>query len=518
MFTPDYTEEQRRIQGRVAGSTIKFGQVMTPHSFSLPPCPMHFEWDAALEDDSVTRLNIKAPRKHAKTTILARTYPLKALLTSAALGERQYIILVGKTQKSVAAKSLYKIKYELTYNERIREVYGDFSKDTADEWGKFSVILKNGSIIECLGLTQPLTGLNLLDIRPTIMIIDDVQDVHNTKTAEIMDQAVDWLVGEVDPAMEDNGKIVQIATPKHELALVERLKDNPEWTSLEYDAIVREETATECGLSLWPEKMSYEELKARERSAGSLFKLRRYYSEYRCQLVGSEEQLFRPEYFRYYRGGLQYDSYGNPHLKITHLWRQGESPQTLDVPELRPVATFTGCDPASSQAEGSAYSTIVTIAVDAELNIFILPYFRRRVSPSALKDELVKRNMEYRPSWTTIEQNGYQVALKDQLRNLDGVVIPGLCQKHVTRLSKDTRHERLEPYFYQGRVHMLEEAEELRTELLLYPRGTRDLMDGLEFATTRFHPPSFKVEPIVPTIKRERLGQQVGTNTWMGVV
>ena len=514
----EYTEQQRKIQGQVAGSTIRFGKVMTPHSFPLRPCSMHYEWDKDLEDSSLLRLNYEAPRKHAKTTFMARTYPLKTVLTSAAMGKREYILLIGKTQRSVAAKSLYQIKFELTYNDRIREVYGDFSKATAKEWGKFGIILANGTIVESLGLTQPISGLNLLDLRPTIIILDDVQDIHNTKTEEIMAQHIRWLLGEVEPALDDDGRIINIATPKHELAIVERLKDNPEWLTRQYDAVVREATEDKPGLSLWPEKMSYELLMQRERSAGSLNALREYYREYRCQLVGSEEQLFRPEYFRYYRGNLQYDTFGNPHIKITHLWREGENPYMLATPELRPVATFTGCDPASSQAEGSSYSTIVTIAVDAELNMFVLPYFRKRVSPSALKDELVKRNMEYRPSWTTIESNGYQVALRDQLRNLDGIFIPGLHLKHITRVSKDTRHERLEPYFYQGRMHMQEGMGELKTELLLYPRGKRDLLDGLEFATTRFHAPSFTVPVKEPSTKRERLGLAIGTDNWMGVV
>jgi len=512
-----YTDQQRRIQGQVAGSTIRFGKVITPASFPLPPCSMHYDWDRDLEDTSLLRLNYEAPRKHAKTTFMARTYPLKTILTSAAQGKREYILLIGKTQRAVAAKSLYQIKFELTYNDRIREVYGDWSKNTAKVWTNYEIILANDTIVAAIGLEQPKSGLNLLDLRPTIIIPDDVQDIHNTKTAEAMRNHIRWLLGEVEPALDDGGRIINIATPKHELAIVEQLKTTYGWTSRTYDAIVKEATDTEPGVSLWPEKMSYEELKEKERSAGSLNELRIYYREYRCQMVGSEEQLFRPEYFRYYRGNLQYDSFGNPHLKITHLWREGEKPQILATPELRPVATFTGCDPASSQAEGSAYSTIVTIAVDAQLNMFVLPYFRKRVSPSALAKEFEKRWMEYRPSWSVIEENGYQIALKEQLRN-SPLPIAGLHQKHVSRLSKDTRHERLEPYFYQGRMHMQEGMDELKTELLIYPRGTRDLLDGLEFATTRFHAPSFIVPVREPSTKRERLGLVSQTDSWMGIV
>lgn len=524
-----YTEQQRRIQGAVANSTLTFGRTLMPNSFPLSPCQMHIDWDKALEDPSILRLNIEAPRKHAKTTVIARTYPLKTLLTSIAMGKREYILLIGKTQKSVAAKSLHHLKFNLTYNQRIRDVYGDWSKATAETWGAFEIILADGSVVASLGLNQPISGLNVRDLRPTMILLDDVQDIHNTKTADMMRQHLRWLLGEVLPALEDDGKAINIATPKHELALVRELKKAYGWTTLGdregggYDAIVSDEKK----LSLWPVKISYKELKEIEKSASSMNELRLFYSEYRCQLVGSEEQLFRPEYFRYYRGNLTYDSVGNQFLKITHLWRESDNKRfsedpgifELTEPEMRPVATFTGCDPASSQKEGSSYATIVTIAVDVEKNMFVLPYFRKRVSPSALYAEVMKRNIEYKPSFTTIEANGYQVSLADQVRNSDdGMFIAGLRKKHITRDSKDTRHERMEPFFYQGKVFFTEQMNELKTDLLLYPRGKRDTLDGLEFATTRIHGP-MHISTVKPmTLYKERMGIEDNSDRWLAVV
>ena len=522
-YIDQITEKQLYLRNKIYGSVLRFGQLMMPTFFYLPPSPMHYDFDSDLQNPECLRLNYEAPRKHAKTTFMARAYPLQALLESGVRGEKEYIVLIGKTQKSVAQKSLYALKYQLMYNERIRELYGDWGKETAIRWSSEEIILKNNSTITTKGLDQPVTGLVQLELRPTIVILDDVQDLTNTKTETAMKFTLRWLLGEIDPAMQDGGRIVNIATPKHELALVEELKKDSEWKSRTYDSLIDEGESTER--MLWPEGFSREKLKKKETSAHSLNELRTYYREYRCQLVGSEEQLFRPEYFRYYRGTLQFDSYGNPSMHITHNWRKsdlrkedGYAIPKLDVPEVRPVATFTGIDPASSQSERSAFSAIVTIAVDAQLNMFVLPYFKGRVSPSALKDEVLKRNSIYMPTWTTIEENGYQVALKDQLRNLDGVFIPGLRQKHVTRDSKDTRHERLEPYFYQGKIFFLEDMAGMERELLLYPRGTRDLMDGLEFATTRFHAPSHIIPVQAYTTKHERLGKESPNDPWMGIV
>ena len=516
-YIDQITAKQLHLRNKIRGSVLRFGKAMMPTFFYLPPSPMHYDFDSDLQDPECLRLNYEAPRKHAKTTFMARAYPLQALLESGVRGKKEYIVLIGKTQKSVAQKSLYALKYQLMYNERIRELYGDWGKNTAIRWSNEEIILKNNSTITTKGLDQPVTGLVQLEQRPTIVVLDDVQDLTNTKTETAMRFTLRWLLGEIDPAMQDGGRIVNIATPKHELALVEELKKDPAWKSRTYDSLLDEGLKTER--MLWPEGFSREKLKQKESSAGSLNELRTYYREYRCQLVGSEEQLFRPEYFRYYRGTLQFDPHGNPSMHITHLWRKGDpEPIQLDVPDIRPVATFTGIDPASSQSERSAYSAIVTIAVDAQLNMFILPYFKKRVPPSALVAEIVKRNSTYMPTWTTIEENGYQVAVKDQLRNLDGIFIPGLRQKHITRDPKDTRHERLEPYFYQGKIFFLEDMAGIERELLLYPRGTRDLMDGLEFATTRFHAPSHIISVQQYTTKHERLGKVVTYESFMGIV
>jgi phage terminase large subunit-like protein len=74
------------------------------------------------------------------------------------------------------------------------------------------------------------------------------------------------------------------------------------------------------------------------------------------------------------------------------------------------------------------------------------------------------------------------------------IFISGLEIKESPRTSKSSRLETMQPYFAQKKMFMLESMEELRDELLLYPRGKHDdLLDGLFYAMKKCYTPNHKV-------------------------
>jgi phage terminase large subunit-like protein len=73
------------------------------------------------------------------------------------------------------------------------------------------------------------------------------------------------------------------------------------------------------------------------------------------------------------------------------------------------------------------------------------------------------------------------------------IFISGLEIKESPRTSKSSRLETMQPYFAQKKMYMLKSMEELRDELLLYPRGKHDdLLDGLFYAMKKCFPPNHK--------------------------
>ena len=64
--------------------------------------------------------------------------------------------------------------------------------------------------------------------------------------------------------------------------------------------------------------------------------------------------------------------------------------------------------------------------------------------------------------------------------------------KETPRNSKSIRLEQLQPYFAQGKFHLLKDMQALKDELLLFPRGKHDdIMDAVWTALDG-HKPSRK--------------------------
>ena len=77
------------------------------------------------------------------------------------------------------------------------------------------------------------------------------------------------------------------------------------------------------------------------------------------------------------------------------------------------------------------------------------------------------------------------------------IFISGLEIKESPRTSKSSRLETMQPYFAQKKMYMMESMEELKDELLLYPRGKHDdLLDGLYYATKKCFAPTHKESKI----------------------
>ena len=106
---------QRRLEAidRLSTSSVLFGRVMLPALFNRPPCQMHYEVDAILHDESIKQAVVIAPRGHAKSTLVSNAHPLNLLLSSAAKGVKEYILIISRTQ-TVSNELLETIKFELT--------------------------------------------------------------------------------------------------------------------------------------------------------------------------------------------------------------------------------------------------------------------------------------------------------------------------------------------------------------------------------------------------------------------
>ena len=201
-----------------------------------------------------------------------------------------------------------------------------------------------------------------------------------------------------------------------------------------------------------------------------------------CQIVGDEDQLFQQSYIQYHDYKLNIDSTGNHFL--------------IDGEKEIPVNVFMGVDPASSVRKTADYSVIMPVAVDENNNRYILQYYRQRATPMQLAESIIEYFKLFKPVKVRVESVGYQEMLREYLKQRcdeEKIFISGLEIKENPRTSKSSRLETMQPYFAQKKMFMLKTMEELRDELLLYPRGKHDdLLDGLFYAMKKCYPPYHK--------------------------
>lgn len=224
--------------------------------------------------------------------------------------------------------------------------------------------------------------------------------------------------------------------------------------------------------------MSVEDLLQEKEDLETIGKVSKWYSERQCEIVGDEEQLFKPEYIQYYDGEYVYQN-GLSYIK------SGE--------KLIPVNTFVGVDPASSTKSSADFSVVFTIGIDNQDNVYAIDYFRKRVRPMDLADAIMRAYRTYHPERVRIESIGYQEMLRDYLKaqaEVNGIYIPGLEIKEMPRNSKSARLESLQPRFAAKKVFIKKGMTEFEDELLLYPRGSHDdTLDAYFYAVKNIYKP-----------------------------
>ena len=474
--------EKTQILSKLKDNMILFGKVTIPNMFSSESPEFHYDIAKNLMDKSHKQVNIIAPRGHAKSSIVGGVFPLWHIMFEKG---PKLIVLISRTQDH-AVKLLGTIKDVLDYSSQFRQLFGYWGMNSARVWSKAEIELKDGTMIICKGTGQQLRGIKHGNQRPTLIILDDPEDENNTKTAEAMESNLRWLLQSAIPSLDpERGRIAIIGTPIHQRCIVETLKEMTGWRNLLYKPDLDNNKA------LWETWQPIEKLRQKKAELESINRVSVFYREYMCEVVGDEDQLFRESYINYYDGSLFHDSSGNAFLKITYL-------NHSDTTEERPVNVFMGVDPASSTRQTADFSTIVPVAIDAQGNRFVLPYYRKRATPMTLAEAILEYFKIYKPEKVRIESVGYQEMLREYVKvrcEESNMFIPGLEIKENPRNSKSMRLETMEPYFAQGKFHMQKNMMELKDELLLYPRGKHDdLLDGLYYATKKIYQPFHKKE------------------------
>lgn len=482
----NYTQD---IKDALKGDLLTLGKVLRPKAHWAPPAPIHYELEKILLNRDIKKANIILPRGLAKSVITAEDYPLYHIFLED-IGQPKLVVLVSKTQAH-SLNRLQAIKDTLSYSDSFKAIFGNWGEHTARSWRSDQVILKDGSAIITRGTGQPIRGLNYPGgIRPTLIILDDPEDEANTKTPEAMESNLIYLLKGALPALDTRfGRCLVIGTPIHQRCIVETLADAKDWYTKRAKYLNVDENGNEY--SLWKEMKSVESLKEEKESLNSIGRISVWYAERQCEIVGDETQPFKKELIRYWDGDVI--------IRGKYVWLniKEEDNHKLKEPRLVPVNIFVGVDPASSVDRRADFSVRFTIAVDKDENIYAIDYYRKRVHPSILLEELLREGEHYSKGKAIqtmrIESIAFQEMLRDQMikeTEKRGIRINGLQFKEISREKKEKRLLGLEPLFYKKKVFLRKDMQEFEDELLMFPNAKNDdIVDGFFYAQKNSYPP-----------------------------
>lgn len=451
----DGTREERIARTR--DSAIEFGRTYLPHYFEQPSAPFHEALDKLLsgnytEDDLVEwaeEFGIEAHTGDVDLNLLAICIfrgggksvlaILCDVLRRISHGLDPYII-IGSDTLDQAASQLEDIKDEIASNEKIKADFGNLKPDkglwrSAEliqrtdgrvVWREGRIITTNKIRVDAIGAGGKMRGRRHGQKRPTYIILDDLDNDENVVTKEQREKKWNWVTSAVEPARDPHvGRIVVIGTIIHFDCVIARAvrvtdEDNVRlFTSIKFAAMRRNEDGD--WVSNWESRFSTKVLLKKKGLLGA----RKFGAEYMNDPRDPDTQIFQPNDFYYY------------------------SPLELENRQVRRVMYV---DPSKGKKgkgrKKSDFSGFADVLVDSANRItYVLNAFRKRLSPSAAKTEVVEWFIEgskgFYPVEFWVEENAFGDILgenfQDELRRRGVDIVVNTLLHSV---EKDARLER----------------------------------------------------------------------------
>lgn len=122
-----------------------------------------------------------------------------------------------------------------------------FATLTKDDGTPFKT---SGSIITCRGIGSGLRGAKHGTMRPSLVLLDDLQDFESAQNPSQVQKLVEIIQKDIIPlAGKERLSILQTATPICPDDLVEKIRNDKSWTTTTFPAIIRFPTK----MALWDE-------------------------------------------------------------------------------------------------------------------------------------------------------------------------------------------------------------------------------------------------------------------------
>lgn len=424
------------------------------------------------------RLVLAAPRGHAKSTIVSVFYPLWLAL----FGRKKDITIISASE-TLAVEWLRKIKMELESNQLILGLFGDLR---SDKWTESHIILKNTSMVN---IRARGAGGQIRGFRPDCVILDDIETDESVESEDQRKKLRTWLYSACLNTLLPKGQLIMIGTILHPLSLLnDCLTADNGWEKRIYRAY--DDGIQEEGHELWREMWSHAKLQVRKREIGTWA----FQREYMNNPVSDESSPIKDHQIR--------------------NW----------VALPKQYSAVITVDPAYSDDEKADYKVASLIAIDQNMNRYLVTYVRTHESTGTFMDSIINLWLNNKDFVTGVgipnqgvEKSFFSSFLtKCEQRRVNPPVVElkNTFVNTATQVSTRNKTRRiiasLQPLFESGKYYIHAKHSEAKEELLTIGSSRYDdIVDSLAYAEQIIQP--FFVD--VPEEDVNRYGEPVKKQT-----
>lgn len=435
-------------------STEVCAKTLFPDRFTLPFSSLHREIFRILDDDRIQLAAIAAPRGFGKTSLVNIAYPAQQLL----FRQHRFIVQISNTATQAVLQS-ENLKRELLTNSDIINLFGPMK---SENFSKEMWVTQTGTMVLPRGAGQQVRGLLHDRNRPSLIILDDIEDSETVLNEEQRKKLKEWFFADVLNSVgksTKNWRIVVVGTILHEDSLLANLLEDPNFETIQLSI------CDDNYRSNWPDFIDDAGVRKLADSYAVQGLLDVFYREYRNIPVAREDASFTQEMLRTYEPDLLH----------------------INPNEVEHVVIV---DPAKTVKMQSDFSAIVGLGFDP-INSRV--YVRDIVAERLYPDEI------YSHAFAMADRLGARAIGLEVTSLNEFITYPFLTAMQrrgkfyemvelKARGKKEERIKALVPFYRMGAFwHNKEIAHLVESQLLSFPRCKRfDVIDALAYSIEMF--------------------------------
>ncbi len=348
--------------------------------------PMHYEWhDLAEKHD---RLLILSHVEAGKTNALSVARVLFELGRNPGARIALVSSTAGQAEKMLAAVAQY-----IKRSEELRWVFPNLQ--AADPWTTTALTVARPHISKDFSVQAFGVHGNVLGARLDLIVLDDVVDFENTRTADQREKLWAWYQSTLAGRLTAAGRVIAVGTAYHPDDLLHRLARQPGWHA------VRHGVTNDDGTPRWPARWNAERIEQKRVELGPLEAAR----QLDCMARSEADARFKEEWIR-----VALDR-GRGKTLLPHI---------AHVPSG--VRTITGVDLAVSAKSSADLTVFFTIAVHPNGDRELLSIEAGRWAGPEIVERIVRTHRRFH-STIIVESNAAQAYIGQMVRHSSAVPV-----------------------------------------------------------------------------------------------